>query len=848
MNVRRALTMALLLSLAVLAGACRSRPGGGVQPPLRPRPVVGLAGQSYAYAVADYASLPQGPGADGRPGDLLLENAFVRFLVAAAGHHGPAGSGGNLIDAAVQDGEDQMRLLLPLLGGRSAAAPVYEEVSVSVPGGVEEEAAVVSTGHLPGAPSVEVETTYTLRPGSRMLEISTTVRNGTDSMLPFFGFRDLLYHVRTVRFAPGVGLFPAGKSPRSRWMAFFGDGCVWGVLAAPLGTLRCVHSPGVSEIGHRTVDIPPGQSHTCRRYLMCDVGGPERTWLAAFPPRQDELSRLSFVIRERGTDDPIPGVQIDLTPSDERSPFLMVTDGAGMAAAEVPAGSYSVILRAVGREPVGSVVLRADGTESVEPFPVSCVAGLRHTCPVTLSRRAEARVIVRARVGPYTAPTPARICSGPARGFGESGPVGVPFPMPLVGELAFADGSGRATLWLAPSPLLTLAAVVASKGPLFSYAVAPVQAEVGTAPSVELLLERLVEPGDYVAVDFRQHTGASLDCALLPAERALTSAAEGLDAAVVSDPVFRAAVVGVPRDADCRLVPGFRFRRHGVGSFSVFPLAAAEDAEPDLSGVLAPGLTADGVLPRLRELFPAALIQVDDPLDEGTGYFELCGFAPTLHRHSPAGFSEDFDAIELLTGRDVAGARKLLPYWFWLLNKGRRIMVTGGSGSRAIQGDVAGLARTFVHCPAETRPPSARDIVAAIRRLKEVPDAFVSNGPFIEAALDGQPIGSVQTARAEVAELRLKISAAPWIDVRRVSVYRNGTAVHQFDLAETEGTVRWDDALEVDTSADCWFVVRVEGDRPMRPVYPGPHSPTPFAVTNPFWVDADGDGEVTVPE
>jgi len=834
MNVRRALTMALLLGLAVLAGACRSRPGGGVQPPLRPRPVVGLAGQSYAYVGADYAFLPQGPGADGRPGDLLLENAFVRFVVAAAGHHGPAGSGGHLIDAAVQGGEDQMRLLLPLLGGRKAAAPVYEEVSVSAPGGVQEEAAVVSTGHLPGDPSVEVETTYTLRPGSRMLEMSTTVRNRTDSMRPFFGFRDLLYHGRTMRFAPRAGLFPAGKSPRSRWLAFFGDGCVWGVLAAPLGTLRCVHSPGVSEIGHRTVDIPPGQSRTCRRYLMCDVGGPERVWLAAFPPRQDELSHLSFVMRERGTDDPIPGVQIDLTPSDERSPFLMVTDEAGAAATQVPAGAYEITLGAAGRDPVS--------------FTVKCGAGLRHRCPITLSRRAEARVTVRARVGPYTAPTPARIFSGPARGFGESEPVGVPFPTPLAGELAFADQSGRATLWLAPSPFPTLAAVVASRGPLFSYAVAPVQAEVGASPSVELLLERLVEPGEYVAVDFRQHTGLSLDCALLSAERALTSAAEGLDAAVVSDPVFRAAVVGVPRDADCRLVPGFRFRRHGVGSFSVFPLDAAEGAEPDLSGVLAPGLSADEVLAKLRELFPTALIQVDDPLDEGAGYFELCGFAPTLHRHSPAGFSEDFDAIELLTGRDVAGARQLLPYWFWLLNKGRRIMVTGGSGSRAIQGDVAGLARTFVHCPAETRPPSARDVVAAIRSLKEVPDAFVSNGPFIEARLDGHPIGSVQTARAEVAELRLKIAAAPWVDVRRVSVYRNGTAAHQFDLAETEGTVRWDDALEVDTSADCWFVVRVEGDRPMRPVYGGPHSPTPFAVTNPFWVDADGDGQVTVPE
>ncbi len=838
MNVRRALTMAFLLSLALLAWACRSRPGLQVEAPERPRPIVDLAGRSYACVAAGYASLPEGPGAEGQPGDLLLENAFVRFVVAAADHPGPAGLGGHLIDAAVQGGEDRMRLLLPLRGGRAAATPVYEKVTVSAPGGVEQEAVVLSTGHLAGDPSVKVETTYALQPGSRMLEIATTVRNETDSMLPQFAFLDLLYHGRTVRFAPSAGLFPADKRSRSRWISFFYGDRVWGVVAAPLGALDCVHLPGVSQISYRTVDIAPGQSYMCRRYIMCDVGGPERIWLAAFPPRQDEVSYLSFVVREQSTDEPIPDVRIGIEPLEGRSPLLMVTDRAGRAGAEVPPGSYAVALRAAGRESVGDPV----------PFVVNCGAGLRHECPVMLSPRAEARVTVRARIGPYTAPTPARICSGPGQEYGASEPLGVPFPTPFAEELAFADGSGHALLALAPPVVPTAAPVVASKGPLFTYAVASVRAEPGATPSVDLLLERVVEPGAYLAVDFRQHTEASPDCALTPAERALTDAAEGLDAAVVSDPAFRSAVVGVPPDADCRLVPGFRLQRYGVGSFSVFPLEAAEGPEPDLAGALAPGLPAGEVLRQLREALPTALIQVDDPLDDRDGYFSLSGFAPTLHRRSLPGFSPDFDAIELLTGRDVAGARKLLPYWFCLLNEGRRIIVTGGSGSRAIQGEVAGLARTFVHCAAETRPPELRDVIAAIRGLKEAPNAFVSNGPFLDAALDGHPIGSVQTPRARVAELRLKITAAPWVDVRRATVYRNGEQVHQFELTPTEEPVRWEGALELDTSADCWFVLCVEGDRPMLPVYRGPRSPTPFAVTNPFWVDADGDGKVTVGE
>ncbi|MHC4789147.1 MAG: hypothetical protein ACYS8K_08115, partial [Planctomycetota bacterium] len=232
----------LALAAATLPWACRSYPGEVPQVGA-PRPFVALAGQSQARRVADWPSLPPGPGAEGRPGDFVLENAFVRFVVASADHRGPGRPAGNLIDAAVQRGEDRMRLLAPLLGPAPGQKPICTSVAVEEPGGLDAAAVLVAEGHLLARPEVGVTTTYRLEPGSRQIEVATAVRNRSADMLPLFGFGDLLYHGRTLRFAPGAGLMPAGREGSSTWMSFFWAGRVWGILCAPLDSMDAVYRP-----------------------------------------------------------------------------------------------------------------------------------------------------------------------------------------------------------------------------------------------------------------------------------------------------------------------------------------------------------------------------------------------------------------------------------------------------------------------------------------------------------------------------------------------------------------------------------------------------------------------------
>ncbi len=231
-------------------------------------------------------------------------------------------------------------------------------------------------------------------------------------------------------------------------------------------------------------------------------------------------------------------------------------------------------------------------------------------------------------------------------------------------------------------------------------------------------------------------------------------------------------------------------------------------------------------------------MQVNHPLDPETGYFVLGRFDRNTGKSALKGFDGDFDAIELLSGGDVQGARDLLPYWFALLNAGKHVIATGGSGSVGISGQDVALARTFIRCPGVGGLPTATQVAGAIRALKKSPDAFVTNGPFIVANLNGRPIGSHQTVKDGKAELDLHVYAPNWADVSRVRVYRNGEVVKDVRVPLAGGHVRFERTFSLDAPAPCWFVVVVEGERPLMPAYyTGQGTPTPIAVTNPWWID-----------
>lgn len=270
-------------------------------------------------------------------------------------------------------------------------------------------------------------------------------------------------------------------------------------------------------------------------------------------------------------------------------------------------------------------------------------------------------------------------------------------------------------------------------------------------------------------------------------------------------------------------------------------------------------------------------------------------------------FSYDFDAIEILNGSivgqlhharmpaDIRGrvipeeTRDALPEpgailcddgevafpgviddWFNLLNLGHRYIGTGTSDSHSAT-DSTGYARTWLRVD-DDRPRlvTPRVVVDSLRAR----DVLMSNGPFVQLTVAGAPPGSDVAAVDGKIPLRVEIQAAPWIDVDEGIIWVNGVEVERFPVKLEDRRARHETELVLDR--DAWVVVEVVGDGSMFPVVRPVDIPpvllgdafstlagplgfgesafgeiepsrvgvfTPIALTNPVWIDTDGDAD-----
>lgn len=212
--------------------------------------------------------------------------------------------------------------------------------------------------------------------------------------------------------------------------------------------------------------------------------------------------------------------------------------------------------------------------------------------------------------------------------------------------------------------------------------------------------------------------------------------------------------------------------------------------------------------------------------------------------------------------------------WFTLLNLGYRFTALGNSDTHGKTSVEAGCPRNWVASPTDD-PAYIRveDIAEAIRRG----EVIASSGPFVRFSANGStPIGGTVTGAGEVS-FTIEVSSPTWFDVSRVELYRNGTLIQDWAI-ETPNA----DIVNLSTTftdapdQDAWYVVIAMGESDLYPLFtptdyppvqlqdvvfealstvpavggllstlpPMPRSgPTyPYALTNPIWVDLDGDG------
>jgi hypothetical protein len=395
--------------------------------------------------------------------------------------------------------------------------------------------------------------------------------------------------------------------------------------------------------------------------------------------------------------------------------------------------------------------------------------------------------------------------------------------------------------------------VLVTRGPEWTVVEETVEVTETFRPQISALLEQVVDPGEWVGCDFHLHAEPSYDSQVTLQDRIASLRAEGVRFAVPTDhnvvtdygPTLMTLEV-----RDIGTVPGVEVTTWdpSFGHFNAFPVPV-DPALPQNGAPEYQRLTPAALFESLRRFGPDTIVQINHPrLEPAIGYFDLLGLDPTTGTAAD-GFSWDFDVIEVWNGFDLARPEKLervFTDWLALLAAGRRFVATGNSDSHFVRFQWAGYPRTYVRVPGG----DFRDARAVLRALRDG-RAFVTNGPFLEATVDGK--GPGETATVPIggeARVRIVVRAPPWIPVDTVDVFAGGQLIATRPVAGPRPppprprprpepplpVVRFDEEVPVSIAASTFIVVRATSLEPIREVFV--RRVLPHAFTNPIWIEA----------
>ena len=222
--------------------------------------------------------------------------------------------------------------------------------------------------------------------------------------------------------------------------------------------------------------------------------------------------------------------------------------------------------------------------------------------------------------------------------------------------------------------------------------------------------------------------------------------------------------------------------------------------------------------------------------------------------------------------------------WFTLLNLGYRYTALGNSDTHGTTSTESGCPRNFVYTSGDD-PLLIDDaeIAQAVKNHRVV----ASYGPFIRFYANGNPdhgVGSdVGTINGDVT-FHIDVQSPSWFSVDRVELYENGTLIQEFVDLNNSQIINFSEDITLTPSKDSWYVVIASGNDNLAPLYTSVEIPPtqlqdvvleafsdvelsfdvssildplvpiprafdviPFAITNPIWVDQNGDNAFTAP-
>jgi hypothetical protein len=362
-------------------------------------------------------------------------------------------------------------------------------------------------------------------------------------------------------------------------------------------------------------------------------------------------------------------------------------------------------------------------------------------------------------------------------------------------------------------------------------------------------LAHVVDTTGWLSADFHVHAARSPDSRVPMQDRIYEFVADDVQMIVATDHNVISDYEPYIRELDAgRYITsavGDELTTNGWGHFGAFPLPANLEAAGQ-GAVLVHGRRPADFFQDVRKNAPGAIIDVHHPrIDAEIGYFDIGQFDARADRAGRAGFSWDFDALEVMNGYQDPVRRsvdRVVDDWFALLNHEHLVTATGNSDTHHLSFNIGGYPRNYVKVR-EDKPEriDPKEVAAAVRGHH----TFFTTGPFVSLVVNGGSIGDLVLARGGKATVDIEVQAAPWVSVDRVTLYLNGQEVKRWTVAPGAGPVRFHEKFDVSTPRDGYVVVRVDGEKSLSPVVGDGKTFTayPFALTNPVFLDVDGDGK-----
>ena len=810
------------------------------------------AATARAGKVTDKTHLLDGIKVEGRVGDFKIYNSKVAFIIQGkrAGD-GLAPHGGKVLDAA--------RLGLTGAAGRSLlgetifGALTYtlkpRSVGVVNDGSDGKDAVIRVMGDLAPVPLLDsflvgiskdvaawIVIDYTLKPGAEDLDIRVRYFNQLA--------RDTELNLTSLVLSAGDGVryyaeeagYNTSVVAGGDYLAMVGDDVSYalaGVGGQQLTPL--ILQSGIWVVTLGTVKLPAGGEADRKLKLVLAGGGAEvmRRAVDKALGRADPAAKLTGkVLDTKGA--ALANARVHVTSTDGKKYITQATtDTAGEYSAALKAGSYKVTAAANGH-----------ARSKAETIAITA-AGL--TKDLTLQGSA---TFTYAVTDPSQSTLPAKLTFKP-KAF-------TAYPISF-GEQAYLGGasrviysaSGKGTASLPPGEYT----VTASRGLEYEIEQKTVTLTDGGTTNAAFTLKRSVDTTGFLCGDFHIHARWSYDASDLYELKVAAMAAEGLEVPVCSEhdyiSDFGPTIAKMGMQKWMQSLIGLEITTGQWGHHNTFPITPTATA-PNRGAIAWFGKDPATIFKEVHTRWPSALLQVNHPRSNAFGYFYKVGYDPDKGTFkAKASWSPSFDSLEVFNefGWDVRKDTSVKD-WFSMLDRGLILTATGNSDSHAVFKHEVGYPRTCVKVgtddPAKMSPSG---FVLAMRKQQ----AVVMGGAFITVEAGGKSLGELAATTGGKVTLSITVQAPKWVDLNKLMVIRGGKTggdtvktitLDSSTTSPTNPAMRYQGKVDVTAAKDTWVVVVAAGTKKLSPVVDGKQ---PFGVTNPIFIDADGDGKYTAP-